>query len=96
VPAWCLVKRAGTGSTLALARQQNRARFDSRHRTWSLTKGARLPGVETIAWTRTIADVRLDTAALYCADVRRWAESVLADSEQLVRDEALRAVITDR
>jgi hypothetical protein len=74
------------GLTPAMARQQNRMKFDSGHRTWSITKGAKLPGVENIAWTYTIADVRLDTAELYCADVRRWAESILADSEQLIRE----------
>ena len=68
-----------------MARQQNRMRFDSGHRTWSVTKGAKLPGVEAIAWTVTIADVRPDTAENYCADVRRWAEAVLSDSEPLLR-----------
>jgi len=67
------------------ARRRNRNRVDSGHRSWSVTKGPRLPGVEQIGWTVTIADVRLDTAEHYVADVRRWAESVLADSEALVR-----------
>jgi hypothetical protein len=31
-----------------------------------------------------VADVRLDTSEHYCADVKRWAESVLADSAELV------------
>ena len=50
----------------------------------SFTKGAKLPGVENIVWNYTIAAVRLDTAESYCADVRHWAENILADSEQLV------------
>jgi hypothetical protein len=41
--------------------------------------------VETIAWDRTIADARLDTAGHYCADVRLWAERILTDSEDLIR-----------
>ena len=74
------------GLTLATARQHNHKKFDSGHRTWSITKGAKLPGIENIAWTWTIANVRLDTAEWYCTDVRRWAESILADSEQLIRE----------
>jgi hypothetical protein len=69
----------------ARARQQNRGRLDSGHRTWSVTKGPKMPGVEAIHWTFTVAEVRLDTAENYCADVRRWAESVLEDSEALIR-----------
>jgi hypothetical protein len=58
--------------------------MDSGQRTWSITRGPKLAGVESIAWTRTIADVRLDTAEHYCADVRAWAESILVDSAALV------------
>jgi hypothetical protein len=72
------------GWTPAMARRQNRANADSGHRTWSFAKGAKLPGVENIVWNYTIADVRLDTAETYCADVHHWAESILADSEQLI------------
>ena len=80
-----LVKFVYDGWTPAMARRHYRVNADSRHRTWSLTKGAKLPGVENIVWNYTIAAVRLDTAESYCADVRHWAESILADSEQLVR-----------
>jgi hypothetical protein len=59
--------------------------MDSGNRTFSLTRGPTLDGVEDTAWTRTVADVRLDTAERYCADVRAWATSVLADSAGLVR-----------
>lgn len=72
------------GWTPALARRQNRVNADSGHRTWSFTKGPKLPGVENIAWSYTIAEVRLNTAESYCADARHWAESILADSEQLI------------
>lgn len=73
------------GWTPAMARRQNRVNADSGHRTWSFTRGAKLPGVEHVVWNVTIADVRLDTAETYCADVRHWAESILADSEQFIR-----------
>jgi hypothetical protein len=73
------------GLVPADARRRNRIRLDSGHRSWSVTRGPKLPGVERIHWTFTVADVRLDTPEHYCADVRRWAESVLADSANLVR-----------
>ena len=72
------------GWTPAMARRQFRVSADSGHRAFNFTKGAKLPGVEDITWSYTIAEVRLDTAESYCADVRHWAESILADSQQLV------------
>jgi hypothetical protein len=69
----------------AEARRQNRTTWDSGQRTWSLTKGAKLTQVDDIVWTRTIADVRIDTAEHYCADVRDWAIAVLADTAALVQ-----------
>lgn len=61
------------------------ARLDSRNRAWSLTKGAKLSGVEQIARSFILADVVLDPAERYCANVRRWAEHLLADTEELAR-----------
>ena len=67
------------------ARQRVRSAAGSNKRNWSITRGENLPGVEGIAWTRTIADVRLDIAEHYCADVRAWAAGIIADSADLVR-----------
>jgi len=66
-------------------RRRDRDKVDSGQRNWSLTKGPKLPGVEQIVWHCTVADVRLDTAEHYCADVRRWAVSVLADAATLLQ-----------
>lgn len=74
------------GATPAELRKRNRQRVDSGHRKWSVTRGERIPGFERIAWTRTIADVRMDNPETYCADVKLWATSVLADTESLVRE----------
>jgi hypothetical protein len=41
--------------------------------------------VRDIVWTRTSAELRIDTAEHYCADVRDWAIAVLADTEALVK-----------
>jgi hypothetical protein len=73
------------GLTPAEARRQNRTTWDSGRRKWSLTRGTKLDQVGDIVWTRTIADVRFDTALHYCADVRDWAIAVLADTEALVQ-----------
>jgi hypothetical protein len=73
------------GLTATQTRRRNRARFDNEHRSWSVTQGARLPGVGTVAWTRTMADVRVDTVEQYCADVRDWARAVLADTATIAR-----------
>ena len=74
------------GITPEQVRRQNRSRFDSRHRSWSVTKGAKFPDFDPILWTRTIADVRLDDPETYCKDVILGAERVLADTEVLVQD----------
>lgn len=64
--------------------RQNQRKMNHRDHKGSLTRGPKLPGVEAVVWTFTVAEVRLETADHYCADVRRWAERVLADSEELV------------
>jgi len=73
------------GLTPAAARKRDRKQIDSGQRTWNLTKGPKLAGVESIVWSRTIADVWLDTPSLYCADVQEWAVGVLSDTESLMQ-----------
>ncbi|HRN50934.1 MAG TPA: DUF5946 family protein [Anaerolineales bacterium] len=65
------------------ARQKIARQVDSGNRTFSIVRGEKLLGVEQIAWGLTIADVRLDTAEHYCADVRRWARQVCKDGAAL-------------
>ncbi len=80
-----------SGLTPEEARRQYRQAVASGNRTYSFTKGPKLAGVESIAWTRTIADVRLDTAEHYCDDVRAWAERVVRDSQDVRRTAAAEA-----
>jgi hypothetical protein len=68
----------------AEARRQQRAMLDSGERNWAITRGPTFEGFEQIAWSRTIADDRFDSAADYCADVRAWAAAVVDDSEAVV------------
>ncbi len=74
------------GGTPAEMRKQNRSRFDSGHRNWSVTKGAKLSEFDAIVWSRTIADVRLDNPETYCADVELWATSILANTQTLIQE----------
>lgn len=71
------------GVTPAAMRQQKLTELDGGRRTWHITRGAKLTEFATIDWTRTIADVRFDDCEIYCADVTRWALSVLADTEHI-------------
>jgi hypothetical protein len=72
------------GMTPGEARRQYQQSVASGNRTYSFTRGEKLAGVDAIPWTRTVADVCLDTAAHYCADVRAWAESIVRDSQALM------------
>jgi uncharacterized protein YecE (DUF72 family) len=62
-------------------RRRGRQSLDSGQRDWSVTKGVKLAEAEEIPWSRSIADVRLEEAEAYCADVEAWAKSVLEDTE---------------
>src|SRR5690349_4727001 len=60
-----LLARFVQGLPPAVAWQENRLQVDSGKRVWSFTRGDKLAEVDQLAWTRTIADVRLDTAEHY-------------------------------
>lgn len=66
------------------ARRKYRHALDGGNRSWSITRGPKFDRFDQIVWTRTIADVRFDAADLYGADIRAWAEAVLADTEPVV------------
>lgn len=64
-------------------RKRQESKFDQSRRVWRVTRGEKLAAFKTIVWSRTIADVHLTDPGQYCADVRLWAESVLADTASL-------------
>lgn len=70
------------GKSPADVRKQNRKRLASGNRTWRLKGGEPMAGLDAGTWSQTIADVRLDNAASYCADVERWARAALSDVEK--------------
>lgn len=69
------------GEPPAAVKKQNRARLDSGSRPWRMTRGERISPPAGATWSMTIADVRLDDPATYCADVVAWARAVAADTE---------------
>lgn len=73
------------GLTPQLARQKYSQDFSSGKREWSIVRGEKLAEVGQVQWSLTMAEVSLDTAAKYCADVQRWAESVYRDSQAMVK-----------
>lgn len=75
-----LVQALERGDSPASLRRKYRHQVDSSNRSWSVTRGEKMPGVEKIKWSMTIADVRLDNTEHYTGDVRRWAGSVLQDT----------------
>lgn len=64
----------------AFIRKQNRDVVDGGKRGFKITSrsGERL--IAKSEWTRTICDVRAETAGFYCADIEAWARAVLADA----------------
>ncbi len=61
-------------------RQQNRDVVDSGQRGFKITSRSGERVIAKSDWTRTICDVRTETAELYCAEIEAWARAVLADA----------------
>lgn len=79
-----LIRFLRDGVPPATVLRQTQPKVASDRRSWSFSKGLKLPGVAEIRWSTTVADVELTTAEGYCAGVRRWAESILADAAAVV------------
>lgn len=60
-------------------RKQNRSVVDSSNRTWKISTRNNQPVIGKLRWTKTILDVRHETAAQYCADIAAWARASLED-----------------
>jgi len=78
-----LVDFVNEGLTPDGARRRQQSAFSDSRKGWSITRGPKLDKVEAVAWTTTVADVQSDTAEHYVEDVRRWASTVLEDTEHL-------------
>ncbi|MBK7454669.1 MAG: hypothetical protein IPJ46_13425 [Anaerolineales bacterium] len=67
----------------AFIRKQNRDLVDSGKRTFKIKSRNGLPVIYNSTWTKTILDVRTESAEVYCANVSAWARAVLEDAEKI-------------
>ncbi len=59
----------------------SQVKYQKRYRKWRVDGGERTTEFDKIRWSRTIADIRLDSPEVYAGDVMAWADSVLRDTE---------------
>ena len=64
-------------------RRAHRGETENLRRSFRFARGEKMALPETVRWTKTIADVCPNDPDTYCADVRAWAEAVVADLEVL-------------
>ncbi len=67
----------------AFIRKQNKDIVDSGKRKFKIKSRDGLPVINKSTWTKTILDVRMEKAEVYCADVTAWARSVLDEAETI-------------
>jgi len=67
----------------AEVRKQHRNDVDNGRRKWKITSRDGMAKFDKANWTRTIAVVRLENAAGYCADIIDWASTALQDAEMI-------------
>jgi len=54
---------------------------DSGKRKFKIKSRDGLPVINKTAWTKTILDVRMESAEVYCEDVTAWARSALDEAQ---------------
>jgi hypothetical protein len=69
--------------TPATIRKQIKDTVDSGKRTFKFKSNTGLPVIPKSTWKKTILDVRIENAELYCEDITAWARSVLEEAEGL-------------
>ena len=67
----------------AQVRKEAKNRLDSGKRAFRIKSRDRLPVMAKSTWSKTILDVRAETAEQYREDVSAWARSVLAEAEAI-------------
>ena len=75
-----LVEFVIEGKSIPEMRLQVRTSADSSKRVFSFRKGEPIV-FSNVVWSRTIADICLDEAMTYCADITALAQSVVTDTE---------------
>lgn len=67
----------------AYIRKQNKDVVDSGKRMFRIKSRDGKPVIDKTLWTKTILDVRIDNAKVYCEDITVWARSVLEEVEAI-------------
>lgn len=67
----------------AFIRKQNKDLVDSGKRTFKIKSRDGKPVINKSTWTKTILEVRTESAEVYCADVTAWARAVLEDVQTI-------------
>jgi hypothetical protein len=67
----------------AYIRKQNKDVVDSGKRTFKIKSKTGVPVINKITWAKTILDVRMENAEVYCEDIAAWARSVLEEAEEV-------------
>ena len=67
----------------AFIRKQNKDLVDNGKRKFKIKSKDGLPVINKTAWTKTILDVRMENAEVYCEDITAWARSVLEEAEAI-------------
>jgi hypothetical protein len=67
----------------AFIRKQNKDLVDSGKRTFKIKSKDSRPVINNITWSKTILNIRMDDAEVYCDDVAAWARSVLEQAEAI-------------
>ena len=65
----------------AFIRKQNKDLVDSGKRKFKIKSRDGVPVISKTTWTKTILDVHVENAEIYCEDVTAWAKSTLAEAE---------------
>ena len=68
----------------ATIRKQIKDNVDSGKRTFKFKSKDGVPVINKTTWAKTILDVRIENAEVYCADINAWARATLEDAEQIV------------
>jgi len=68
----------------AFIQKQNKDLVDSGKRKFKIKSRAGLPVINKTTWTKTILDVRVENAQIYCEDVTAWARSTLEDVAEVI------------
>jgi hypothetical protein len=67
----------------AFIRKQNKDLVDSGKRTFKIKSRDGKSIITKTTWTKTILEVRTESAEVYCADVTAWAWAVLEDVQTI-------------